>query len=168
MATIIYTISAKSNSDNKSEIIIRFKHGNNGRGLDQRCKSGIFVNRDYWVEKSDKEPKSRIKYPSMRSDRMKDKGFQEIRKELEESDKNMQELESFVLKSFANSGAGKFDLPKDWLKTTVKSWLLETRDVPIVEEIQEETESKSQKSFLEVFDEYIESEDKNITLGNRL
>lgn len=166
MATIIYTLSSKSNSDNKSEIIIRFKHGNNGRGLDQRCKSGVFVNRDYWVEKSDKEPKARIKYPSMRSDRMKDKGFQEIRKELEESDKNLQELESYVLKAFANSGAGKFELPKDWLKYTVKAWLGETIPVPVV--VQEETEPAPKKTFLEVFAEYIVSEDKEISLGNRL
>lgn len=152
MATVIYTISAKSNSDNKSQIIIRFKHGNNGKGFDQRTKTGIFVNRDYWAD-AVTEGKRTISPAHIKTSSKKlmtDETIQ-LRKELVEAETKLNDLEKFVLQAFIDSGAGKSEkaLPKDWLESVVNSFRFPK---PVVEEAQENDQPPT---FFQAFEIYI-------------
>ena len=44
MSTIYYTLSRRKNALGQSEILMRFSHGK----LNQRAKTGLFVNPKYW------------------------------------------------------------------------------------------------------------------------
>ena len=150
MATVIYTISAKSNSDNKSEIIIRFKHGNNGKGIDQRTKSGIFINRDYWAD-AVTEGKKTISPAHIKtsSKKLMTEETLQLRKELVEAETKLNDLEKYVLQAFIDSGAGKADTPKDWLKGVVDSFRFPKST------IEKAQETEQQPTFFEAFEIYI-------------
>lgn len=152
MATVIYSISAKSTSDNKSQLIIRFKHGNQGKGIDQRTGSGIFINRDYWAEAVTEGTKTispaHIKTSSKKL--MNDENLT-LRKELGEAETKLKDLEKHVLQAFIDAGAGKVGLAKDWLKNTVN----EFNNIPTAP-AEEESEAEHVPSFFEAFAIYID------------
>ena len=155
MATISLSLSAKADkTTGKSEILIRFVVGSR---INQRGKSNVFINAQHWNAKE-----QRIIIPKFRL--MNDEQ-QQIVSDLKAADTQLANLTKHIMQSFQEAGAGKAELAKDWLKSTITEFY----EFPTIEEAaQEEAENEPKKTFLEVFADYISSEDKEISEGNRL
>lgn len=112
MATIINSLSTKvDKSSGLSEILIRFF---NGRHLNQRAKSNIFVNATNWDEK-----KQCIIIPS---NRLKEVKLRELSEELHKKNTLLYNLRIYIFNAFEEAGAGKTELPDDWLKSVVQKF----------------------------------------------
>lgn len=112
MATIINSLSTKvDKSSGLSEILIRFF---NGRHLNQRAKSNIFVNAENWDEK-----KQCIIIPS---NRLKDVKLRALCSELKKKDSLLYNLRLYIFNAFDEAGAGKKELPDNWLKSVVQQF----------------------------------------------
>ena len=112
MATIINSLSTKvDKSSGLSEILIRFF---NGRHLNQRAKSNIFVNATNWDEK-----KQCIIIPS---NRLKEVKLRELSEELHKKNTLLYNLRIYIINAFEEAGAGKTELPDDWLKSVVQKF----------------------------------------------
>ena len=112
MATIINSLSTKvDKSSGLSEILIRFF---NGRHLNQRAKSNIFVNATNWDEK-----KQCIIIPS---NRLKEVKLRELSEELNKKNTLLYNLRIYIFNAFEEAGAGKTELPDDWLKSVVQKF----------------------------------------------
>lgn len=138
MATISLSLSAKADkTTGKSEILIRFVVGSR---INQRGKSNIFIDASRWNAKE-----QRIIIPKFRL--MNDEQ-QQLVSELTAADTQLANLTKHIMESFQAAGAGKAELPKDWLKTTISDF----NNFPTAEA---EAEAEQQPSFFEVFDTYI-------------
>lgn len=112
MATIINSLSTKvDKSSGLSEILIRFF---NGRHINQRAKSNIFVNATNWDEK-----KQCIIIPS---NRLKEVKLRELSEELHKKNTLLYNLRIYIFNAFEEAGAGKTELPEDWLKSVVQKF----------------------------------------------
>lgn len=151
MATISLSLSAKADkTTGKSEILIRFVVGSR---INQRGKSNLFIEASHWNAKEQRiiMPKYRLMNDEQRL----------LVLELTETDTSLANLTQHIMHSFNEAGAGKSGLDKDWLKSTISDFY----DFKTAEE---EPETEQKKTFLEIFAEYIDSEDKDISDGNRL
>ena len=136
MATISLSLSAKADkTTGKSEILIRFVVGSR---INQRGKTNIFIDGQYWDAKE-----AHIAIPHFRL--MTDEK-QKIISELTEADTQLANLTKHIMESFQAAGAGKTELPKDWLKTTISDF----NDFPTAS-----AEAEQQTPFFEVFETYI-------------
>lgn len=137
MATISLSLSAKADkTTGKSEILIRFVVGSR---INQRGKSNIFIHAQYWNAKD-----GRIVIPRFRL--MNDEQNQLV-SELKSAETQLANLSKHIMESFQSAGAGKAELPKDWLKTTINEFI----NLPLAEE---ETEVE-QHPFFEAYATYI-------------
>lgn len=137
MATISLSLSAKADkTTGKSEILIRFVVGSR---INQRGKSNIFIDASRWNSKE-----QRIIIPKFRL--MNDEQ-QQLVSELTEADTRLANLTKHIMESFQSAGAGKTELPKDWLKTTINEFI----NLPSAEE---KTEAE-QNLFFDAFATYI-------------
>lgn len=137
MATLSLSLSAKADkTTGKSEILIRFVVGSR---INQRGKSNIFINAQYWNSQE-----QRVNIPRFRL--MKDEQKQLVA-ELTAVDKQLAHLKECIMESFNKAGAGKVDLPQDWLKTTINDFY----SFPVVEE-----EVEEQQSFFDAFETYMQ------------
>lgn len=151
MATISLSLSAKADkTTGKSEILIRFVLGSR---INQRGKSNVFINGEHWNAKE-----QRIVVPKFR---LMNEEQKQLVSELQTAKTQLENLVQHIQQSFIDAGAGKKELSKDWLKSTISDFY----DFKTAEE---EPETEQKKTFLEVFSEYIDSEDKDISDGNRL
>lgn len=138
MATISLSLSAKADkTTGKSEILIRFVVGSR---INQRGKSNIFIDASRWNAKE-----QRIIIPKFRL--MNDEQQQFV-SELTAADTQLANLTKHIMESFQAAGAGKAELPKDWLKTTINDF----NSFPVATA---EAEAEQQQPFFEVFETYI-------------
>ena len=138
MATISLSLSAKADkTTGKSEILIRFVVGSR---INQRGKSNIFIDASRWNAKE-----QRIIIPKFRL--MNDEQ-QQLVSELTAADTQLANLTKHIMESFQAAGAGKAELPKDWLKTTIGDF----NNLPTASA---EAEAEQQPSFFGVFETYI-------------
>ena len=139
MATISTSLSAKANKvDGKSEILIRFTVGSR---INQRAKSNIFIKPEYWNEQEQK-----IIIPRFR---LMNEQQQQLVSELQANEKKLSDLKQQIIDSFNEAGAGKNELPKDWLKELVHDFYF-----PKVQEQTQEPETTV--DFFESFQRYID------------
>ena len=161
MATFTYSLSVKSTKNGNSEIIVRFRHATNGKGIDKQALSGIFIDKDYF-----KDGKIFLSSKRLLNDENK-----ALKEDLEQAEDELKELSKHITNTFLQLKKADKDLKnlhKDWLKDTIKDF---HHPKPTEEELkaaEEEPETEQKKTFLEIFAEYIDSEDKDISDGNRL
>ena len=138
MATILYSLSAKEDKVlAKNEVLVRFFHGR----INQRGKTRIFIPKDSWDQESQhiRVPKIRVMSPEKMA----------AVKELEEQNGRLKELSQFIMSSFLESGAGKKDIPSDWLSGVLAKFYKDDEEGDVVEE---------KETMLDVFHRYIEHE----------
>ena len=112
MSTILFRLSAKTDSvSGKSEILIRFFHGS----LDQRAKTGIFVLRDYWSQRTQK-----LVIPKFR---LMDSKAREVITDLSEQNAILEGVKEHISQRFIEDGAGSRPLPGDWLPDRIREYL---------------------------------------------
>ena len=135
MASIYYSLSAKKNTHNQSEILIRFTHGR----INQRAKSNLFIEEEHWDSKLQQVliPKFRILSPDKKV----------LKNYLANLGEKLSELSSLIQKSF--NRLDKKAVPKDWLKL-----LIDKYNFP--EKYLSATEINKSKSFFELYDEFLE------------
>ena len=107
MATLIYTLSSKSNIiPGRKEVLVRFFHGK----FNQRGKTKIFVDEALWdnERQCNKIPKIRV---------MSDEKKATIH-ELEQQNSTLNNLAAFLKKSFVNEN-GDGALPNKWVTTKI-------------------------------------------------
>lgn len=144
MATIVYSLSAKVDKIlGKSEVMVRFFHGR----LNQRAKTGIFVNKDDWDQSA-----QRCKIPKIRA--MSIERIEEVR-EMKRQNDTLNELSTHITESFMRDSALTKEMPKTWLVDTVLRFNQERQGIETV--IPDPVQEESQPSFLEVFTTYIET-----------
>lgn len=137
MATISLSLSAKSDkTTGKSEILIRFVLGSR---INQRGKSNVFVNSQHWNAKE-----QRIIIPKFR---LMNEEQKQLVSELTEADTQLTNLTNHIMQAFQDAGAGKAELPKDWLKSTITAFY----EFPVAGE--ETTESE--QGFFGAFEDFI-------------
>ncbi len=108
MATIYYTLSAKTNKDTRrNEVLVRFVHGR----INQRAKSGVFVPADYWnaEQQTLTVPKLRVIGGEQR----------ELIEELSAAKMRLADLRAAIMQSFIDAGAGVSAFAPDWLTSTI-------------------------------------------------
>ena len=106
MATIVYSLSAKKDkTTGKQEILMRFFHGR----LNQRAKTNLFTIAEYWDEKNQCNKIPKIRFMSEEKAALV-KGLQQVNKELEE-------ISTFIQEEFIKAGAGKVELADKWLSS---------------------------------------------------
>lgn len=144
MATISLSLSAKSDkSTGKSEILIRFVLGSR---INQRGKSNVFINGEHWNAKE-----QRIVVPKFRL--MNDEQKQLV-SELQTAKTQLENLVQHIQQSFIDAGAGKIELSKDWLKTTIHDYYF---PLPTEEELKAaEEEALKPQPFFETFEQFID------------
>ena len=115
MATIVYSLSAKKDkTTGKQEILMRFFHGR----LNQRAKTNLFTFAEYWDEKNQCNKIPKVRFMSEEKAALV-KSLQQVNKELEE-------ISTFIQEEFIKAGAGKVELVDKWLS----SKLLERIKIP--------------------------------------
>lgn len=139
MASITTTLSPKKDKiTGKSEILIRFVVGSR---INQRAKSNIFIESIYW-----NNSEQHVAIPKFR---LMNEEQQKLVTELQEADSTLSNLKLHISNAFNEAGAGKTELPKDWLKNVVKDFY----NLPINSETDEE--EAHVMTFFEVFDDFI-------------
>lgn len=135
MASIYYSLSTKKNTNNESEILIRFTHGR----INQRSKSNIFVEEEYWDEQNQQIiiPKFRILSPDKKV----------LKDYLANLGEKIGELSSLIQKSF--NEVDKEELSKDWLKQLVDRY-----NFP--EKYLSAKEINLRKGFFDLFDDFLQ------------
>lgn len=106
MSTIYYTLSRRKNALGQSEILIRFSHGK----INQRAKTGIFVNPKYWHAGAIRLPNLRL-LPN-----------QEIQSEIDtatEAQRRLADITALVTHSFNEQARTK--IPLHWLRSLVET-----------------------------------------------
>lgn len=134
MATIYFSLSRKKNALGLQEVLIRFSHGR----INQRAKSGIFVDPNYWDEQARQIiiPRFRVVSPELR---------QKI-SSLSETHQQLTELETYITDQFIESGAGHFDFSKDWLTVVVHRYMAQKLNI-----------EENNESFFNMWDNFIKS-----------
>lgn len=135
MASINFSLSAKKNTKNESEILIRFTHGR----INQRSKSNIFVEEEFWDKNLQQIiiPKFRILSPDKKM----------LKDYLANLGEKLNDLSILIQKSF--NEADKERLSKDWLKNIVDKY-----NFP--EKYLTQEEINMSRSFFDLFDEFLE------------
>ena len=143
MATITYLLSVKSTKNGKSEIIVRFRHATNGKGIDKQALSGIFVDKDYF-----KDGKIFLSSKRLLNDENKS-----LKEELKQAQEELNGLGNHITDYFIQSRKTKEDLPKDWLKDTIEDF---HNPKPTEEELKQAAEEATKPmQFFEAFEAYI-------------
>ena len=106
MATIYYTLSAKSNANKDCEILMKFIHGQ----LTRRAKTNIFLSLEYW--NADKQCVDNIPKSRLLTDKQK-----KLIDDLNTKNEKLISLKTAVLKCF--NEADKSNISSDWLTLTV-------------------------------------------------
>lgn len=136
MATVYFSLSRKEASgSNVREVFVRFCHGR----INQRAKSGIFVNPEYWDDNLQQIviPKFRIMSAEQRA----------AIEQLSSTQNDLQELQAVILSEFINAGSGKEVLHKDWLSNVVSSAMRRRLNICYT----------SKSNFFDSWDRFIES-----------
>ena len=139
MATIVYTLSSKKDkTTGKQEILMRFFHGR----LNQRAKTNLFTLAEYWDEKGQCNKIPKIRFMSEEKTALV-KNLQQVNKDLED-------ISTYIQEEFIKMGAGKVELPDKWLS----SKLLERINLPkSARKVTEESAAISTLAhFIEVHD----------------
>ena len=106
MATIVYTLSSKKDKPTgKQEILMRFFHGR----LNQRAKTNLFTSAEYWDEKGQCNRIPKIRFMS------EEKAA--LVKSLQQVNKDLEDISTFIQEEFIKAGAGKVELADKWLST---------------------------------------------------
>ena len=115
MATIYFTLSAKI-IGGKKQVMVRF----GGTGVNQRAKSGIFVNYNYWddITQGVSIPKPRL---------LTDDLIATI-KELREADTKLRELRAFIEDEYISDTTAPLSDP-NWLKDVVYAAFNKEEDI---------------------------------------
>jgi len=141
MATIIYSISAKTNAVlAKNEVLLRFFHGK----INLRGKTRVFVRSEYWDQERQCNKIPKIRVMSVEN--------QNIVKELKEQNSTLEELSQFIMSEFLEAGGGKIKLDSNWLGTTIDKYYGTDQDN------QAEQQEEPSETMLDVFSKYIEHE----------
>lgn len=111
MATVYFSLSNKTTAVGTRQIMIRFCHGR----IDQRAKSGLFINFEYWDGKQGQIVIPRFRVVSSEQRATFD--------ELADIQKQLAELKAYIIKEFVDAGAGQFEITKNWLKSIVHQYL---------------------------------------------
>lgn len=112
MATLSYSLSRKAKEDNdKREVLARFVVGSR---INQRAKTNIFIPLEYWNDQA-----QAIAVPKWRLMNYEQRKLVES---LNEANTRLQNLRSVVMESFIQAGAGKSELPSDWLTSTIDKY----------------------------------------------
>lgn len=135
MASIYFSLSTKKNTNNESEILIRFTHGR----INQRTKSNVFIEEEYWDDSFQQIsiPKFRILSPDKKI----------LKDYLANLGEKLSELSSLIQKSFNEVDKNK--ISKDWLKLVVDKY-----NYP--EKYLSQEEVNQNKTFFQLFDEFLE------------
>lgn len=139
MATIVYTLSSKKDkTTGKQEILMRFFHGR----LNQRAKTNLFTLAEYWDEKNQCNKIPKIRFMS------EEKTI--LVKNLQQVNKDLEDISTYIQEEFIKMGAGKVELPDKWLS----SKLLERINLPkSAKKVTEESATISALAhFIEVHD----------------
>ena len=139
MATIVYTLSSKKDkTTGKQEIMMRFFHGR----LNQRAKTNLFTLAEYWDEKGQCNKIPKIRFMSEEKTALV--------KHLQQVNKDLEDISTYIQEEFIKMGAGKVDLPDKWLS----SKLLERINLPkSARKVTEESAAISTLAhFIEVHD----------------
>lgn len=136
MATICFSLSSKDVGNGAHEILVRFFHG---RKFNQRAKSGIFVNAEYWDDATQQIifPKFRMMTPAQK----------EVVRYLSMVRDEMQRLQSTITDEFIKAGSGKVRLPDKWLSDIVSTAMHNRLEIS----------DQQAESFFEAFDRFIDS-----------
>ena len=136
MATVYFSLSRKASSVSRlHEVLVRFCHGR----INQRAKSGIFVNSEYWSDDL-----QQIVIPKFRILSQEKRAFME---ELSHSQNDLSDLRSIIMTEFISAGSGKVLLHKDWLSGVVSSALRRRLNIS----------DSSDSDFFEAWDKFISS-----------
>ena len=136
MATVYFSLSRKASSGSRlHEVLVRFCHGR----INQRAKSGIFVNSEYWSDDL-----QQIVIPKFRILSQEKRAFME---ELSHSQNDLSDLRSIIMTEFISAGSGKVLLHKDWLSGVVSSALRRRLNIS----------DSSDSDFFEAWDKFISS-----------
>lgn len=132
MPTFKFTLSTRGDNDNR-EVYVRFFHG---RSIDQRAKTNVFVSPAYWnqARQCNTIPRVRVMSPETK----------ELLNNLNSQNARLVEIKKHIEKSFIDAGAGKVELPGDWLTTLMSKF-----NFPKAE--------TQPESFFDVFTKYIDS-----------
>ncbi|MBO4917682.1 MAG: phage integrase SAM-like domain-containing protein [Bacteroidales bacterium] len=118
MATIVYSLSKKKDKiTGKQEILMRFFHGR----FNQRAKTNLFTYIDYWDEKGQCNKIPKIRFMSEEKTA--------LIKNLQQVNKDLEDISTFIQEEFIKMGAGKIEFPDKWLS----SKLLDRINIPKTE-----------------------------------
>lgn len=106
MATIYYTLSRRKNALGQSEILMRFSHGK----INQRAKTGLFVNPKYWHAGTVRLPNLRL-LPSPETQSEIDAAT--------ETRRRLAGITALVTRSFNEHARG--EIPPHWLRSLVET-----------------------------------------------
>lgn len=106
MSTIYYTLSRRKNALGQSEILMRFSHGK----LNQRAKTGLFVNPRYWHAGAIRLPNLRL-LPSPETQSEIDTAT--------ETRRRLADITALVTRSFNEQVRG--EIPPHWLRSLVET-----------------------------------------------
>lgn len=136
MATICFSLSSKDVGNGVHEILVRFYHG---RKINQRAKSGIFINSTYWDNAT-----QQVISPKFRMMTVEQK---EIVRYLSMVQNDIQKLQTTITEAFIKAGSGKIRLSDKWLSDVVSEAMNNRLNIS-----EPQTES-----FFEAFDRFIDS-----------
>ncbi len=143
MATITYSLSVKSTKNGKSEIIVRFRHATNGKGIDKQTLSGIFVDKDYFKD-------GKI---FLSSKRLLNEENKALKEDLKQAQEDLDGLSNHITDAFIELRKSGQDPHKDWLKDTIGDF---HHPKPTEEELKAaEEEANKPMQFFEAFETYI-------------
>ena len=125
MATITLTLSTKiDKKTSKQQVLMRFTNDK----ICYRAKTNIFVQSCYWDSSSQSIDYSSVdgdlkkcyqkRVPNPKDEELKEE-LKSLLQELKDSSDKLEEMSSFVLKSFENADKGTVKDNKDWLKNLV-------------------------------------------------
>ena len=106
MSTIYYTLSRRKNALGESEILMRFSHGK----INQRAKTGLFVNPKYWHSGA-------IRLPNLRL--LPGPDTQSEIDTATETRRRLAGITALVTRSFNEQARG--DIPPHWLRSLVET-----------------------------------------------
>ncbi|MDR0207325.1 MAG: hypothetical protein LBI45_08740, partial [Bacteroidales bacterium] len=134
MATIYLSLSAKADTTNKKEILIRFIHGK----INQRGKTNIFIKQEHWDNEN-----QQIIIPNFR---LMNAEQAKLKQYLNEQKDKLKALTIHIDDTFTKSD--KSEIASDWLKTTIDRYNFPKKYEPIIEVSPKQT-------FFDAFDEFM-------------
>jgi len=136
MATIYFSLSAKTNIDKKCEVLIRFSHGK----INRRAKTNIFIPAEYWDTKS-----QQITVPNFR---LMTEEKKQLKSYLTTQNEKLNAVTATVQAAF--NDADKNDMPQDWLKLLIDKYNFPEKYAAKIDE------SDRIQPFFEAFDEFLQ------------